>query len=428
MYTMSTLYKKIFFTFLPIMVFGIFSVASASESIGTINTSNYTAQVCEDTLCTETSTSPVNFGNFTTNTSYNVTIRDEYLSGYMWGKSFGWVILNCADTTSGCSGTNGNFKVANDNEGNLSGYAWGETAGWVNFGPFTNTTTSSVSINTRGEFNGYAWSQNFGWIKFDCSTVNYCVSTDWRPRSSRAVNTYGYMPPVKTVVTEFTVIPPFPALPVIPKFPLVPEFTGPVFTEPNFVPNSNVDKNIVIPQFRIPSQSAEFISFLDYLIDETRKSLEPIESMINKIKLFVDKNLAEILNTELGYIVTSIATLSGLVLGTTISVIPAIFLNPLSALERALIRSRFWKILVGPLRRKKENGNIDEEDHDVTHLLGPAHFVPKILATLFKIIFVIGFVVSIVLLYSESSLNNVLVFLAYCVIFILNVTVFREKI
>ncbi len=72
MYTMSTLYKKIFFTFLPIMVFGIFSVASASESIGTINTSNYTAQVCEDTLCTETSTSPVNFGNFTTNTSYNV--------------------------------------------------------------------------------------------------------------------------------------------------------------------------------------------------------------------------------------------------------------------------------------------------------------------------------------------------------------------
>jgi len=147
---------------------------------GTIDAIFHSAQVCENTSCTVTTTSGVNFGYFTTASSSNVTITDTELTGYIWGKSFGWVVLNCVNTISGCSVTNGNFKVSNTS-GQLSGYAWGENSGWINFGPFSNSATSAVSINSSGEFNGYAWMENYGWVKFDCTDSNYCVKTDWRP-------------------------------------------------------------------------------------------------------------------------------------------------------------------------------------------------------------------------------------------------------
>jgi len=182
MYLKILKYSK--YLLLLILISGAFQV-NASAISGTIDSTNYIVQVCEDTSCTETSTSSLNFGNFTTSPSSNVAITDSELTGYIWGESFGWAVLNCSDTSSGCSATNGNFKVANDSEGNLSGYGWGETAGWINFGPFTNSATSSVVIDSSGQFNGYAWAENFGWIKFDCPTANYCVETDWRPQSSR---------------------------------------------------------------------------------------------------------------------------------------------------------------------------------------------------------------------------------------------------
>lgn len=179
-------FKTTFFkyVFLLLLVGGA-SYAHASIIRGAIDSTYYTAQVCEDTSCTVTSTSPVNFGHFTTAATSNVVVLDDELTGFIWGTKFGWVVLNCTNTTSGCSSTNGNFKVANDKNGHLSGYAWGESAGWINFGPFVNNASSRITINAAGQFNGYAWSQNFGWIKFDCSSASACVTTDWRPQNTR---------------------------------------------------------------------------------------------------------------------------------------------------------------------------------------------------------------------------------------------------
>ena len=128
----------------------------------------------------------VNFGKFTTPSAspYNITVSDTELRGYAWGEGIGWLVVNCADTTSGCVPANSSFRVSNDGNGNLSGYAWGENTGWINFGPFSNPGISTVKI-TNGLFGGslgnagYAWTQNYGWMKFDCSNPASCVETDW---------------------------------------------------------------------------------------------------------------------------------------------------------------------------------------------------------------------------------------------------------
>ncbi len=190
-----------FIFFVSLLFFSISHPAFAAINSSGVSSSSHTAQVCENTSCTVTSTSPINFGYFTGlfsgSSSYNLNITDSALTGYIWGTGFGWVVLNCANTTSGCSSTNGNFKVANTSAGLLSGYAWGENTGWINFGPFSGTSPAvqSVIINTAGQFSGtssgcgtpgYAWAQNFGWIKFDCSGSNYTVTaSEWRPSSQR---------------------------------------------------------------------------------------------------------------------------------------------------------------------------------------------------------------------------------------------------
>jgi hypothetical protein len=142
--------------------------------------------------------SQINFGDFTTQSAYNLTVTSSELRGYAWGENLGWIVVNCADTNTGCAspGINGSFKVANDGTGLLSGFAWGEIAGWINFGPFTNTAISRVKINpTTGEFGGslgsagYAWSENFGFIKFDCTDPDACVVTDWRPSATTTSTT-----------------------------------------------------------------------------------------------------------------------------------------------------------------------------------------------------------------------------------------------
>lgn len=161
----------------------------ASTSVGSINPTHHVANVCEDILCSVTLTSPINFGYFTSTPGSNVIITNTELRGFIWGKAFGWVVLNCSNTTSGCTTLNASFKVKNDINGHLSGYAWGENSGWIHFGPFSQSSTTPVTINNSGEFNGYAWSQNYGWIKFDCTNMNYCVRTDWRPNNNN-VNTY----------------------------------------------------------------------------------------------------------------------------------------------------------------------------------------------------------------------------------------------
>ena len=170
-------YKKIFkYLFISILVIGSNGVLAAS---GTIDATYHGALLCANASCS--TYSKINFGKFLNTPNSNVTVSDTALSGFIWGENFGWVVLNCSDTASGCTSANGNFKVANDGKGHLSGYAWGENTGWINFGPFLNSDTNSISINSAGQFGGWAWSQNNGWIKFDCSVANACVVTDWRP-------------------------------------------------------------------------------------------------------------------------------------------------------------------------------------------------------------------------------------------------------
>ena len=111
-------------------------------------------------------------------------VTDSALSGYAFSETLGWISLNCANDSS-CATVD--YKVSNNGNGTLSGYAWGENAGWVKFDP----AGGGVSINSSGEFSGYAYGENICWIVFNCSTtsscatVDYKVSTDWRPRSAR---------------------------------------------------------------------------------------------------------------------------------------------------------------------------------------------------------------------------------------------------
>jgi hypothetical protein len=176
-------YSRIFFVAL-IYVLSFTTLTRASATLGTIDPNNvgHWKALMQNSALTASPT--VNFGKFTTQTAHNITVSNTELRGYAWGEGIGWFVTNCADTTSGCSTTNGNFKIANDGTGALSGYAWGENTGWINFGPFSNPAVSTVKI-TNGLFGGtlgsagYAWSQNYGWIKFDCSVAASCVETDW---------------------------------------------------------------------------------------------------------------------------------------------------------------------------------------------------------------------------------------------------------
>ena len=111
----------------------------------------------------------------------NVVASPDELTGYVWSENSGWISLNCSNTNSCITS---NYKVSNNEYGNLSGYAYSENTGWINFRP---QGTSGVTIDTDGNFIGYAWGENTGWIVFNCSTtnscktVNYKVSTTYNP-------------------------------------------------------------------------------------------------------------------------------------------------------------------------------------------------------------------------------------------------------
>jgi hypothetical protein len=122
----------------------------------------------------------INFGS----SEGDVHITDASMTGYAWGENVGWISLNCSNTSS-CATVD--YKVSNDTHGSLSGYAWGENVGWINFSP----TYGGVSVSSAaGDFSGYAWGENTGWIVFNCSdtsscgSVNYKVTTDYRPTSA----------------------------------------------------------------------------------------------------------------------------------------------------------------------------------------------------------------------------------------------------
>lgn len=124
-------------------------------------------------------------GGATVSGNIPVVVGDSELTGFAFSENYGWINLNCANTTTafplGICGTS-DFKVSNT-DGVLSGYAWGENLGWINFGPpAPGRTYPYVIINTgvSSELVGYAWSENLGWILFDCTeSHDSCTTTDW---------------------------------------------------------------------------------------------------------------------------------------------------------------------------------------------------------------------------------------------------------
>ena len=160
--------------FVGVLLIGVghVSLARASSSDGTIDATNRYAW-------TE-NVGWIDLGS----SDGNVHVTDDGLTGYAWSELAGWISLDCSNT--GSCGTV-DFGVDNDAEGTLTGYAWSENAGWIDFDP----AGGGVSIDSDGDFAGYAWGENIGWIVFNCATtstcgtVDYKVSTDWRPLSVR---------------------------------------------------------------------------------------------------------------------------------------------------------------------------------------------------------------------------------------------------
>ena len=164
--------KYLILTVVLVTVIPVFTYASST--LGTIDSTNRYAW-------TENA-GWLDFGG-----SYgNVTITDTVLTGYAFGENIGWVSLNCSNDSS-CATVD--YKVSNDGSGILSGYAYGENVGWIKFDP----SNGGVSINSSGEFSGQAYGENIGWLIFNCSTtsscatVDYKVSTDYRPSNSRPI-------------------------------------------------------------------------------------------------------------------------------------------------------------------------------------------------------------------------------------------------
>jgi hypothetical protein len=117
-----------------------------------------------------------------------VKVTDTVLSGYAWSPEYGWISLNCSNENS-CATVD--YKVSNNGEGVLSGYSWSESAGWIDWKPANGGATGGVTIDSSGIFHGRAWGDQIGWVTFNCladnscATVDYKVSTDWRPRTAR---------------------------------------------------------------------------------------------------------------------------------------------------------------------------------------------------------------------------------------------------
>ena len=178
--------KKLFLILVRLLSLG---ALSASQEVGVIGASSYTARLTSKHLFSSASTT-LDAIYFNIPAPYNVTVTDTELTGYLWGPLVGYVNLNC-NNTGGCATSN--FKVQNVS-GQLSGYAFGENAGWISFScanaEINNCSSNgyaSTSINADGEFVGYAFAQNFGWIHFDCNSSASCVKTDWRKLSNRTI-------------------------------------------------------------------------------------------------------------------------------------------------------------------------------------------------------------------------------------------------
>lgn len=153
---MFKLIRLFIFLFLCFCFLGIFNLALASGTTGSIDNSHRYAW--------SENLGWIDFGS----SQGNVQVTDSELTGYAWLENGGWLNLNPSQG-----------GVSNTVNGELSGYAWGENIGWVNFNP----TNGGVTIDSNGYFSGYAWGENTGWIIFNCSDENTCASVDYKVKT-----------------------------------------------------------------------------------------------------------------------------------------------------------------------------------------------------------------------------------------------------
>jgi hypothetical protein len=352
------------------------SVAFATTgTIDPLNEGKYKARFYDNTGFSDSGI--INFGKFTTQSAYNVTVSDDYLRGFAWSERAGWIVLNCADTASGCSLTNGNFKVSND-RGTLSGYAWGENTGWINFGPFTNQSISQVAINSSGEFSGtlgsvgYAWSQNLGWIVFDCASSSSCVKSDWKaasttggggnppppppPQDPCVLNPSSCTPPPNdpcTVNPASCTPPPQDPCSLNPSSCLPPPPPDPCTTNPGSC-NPPIDPcaggSCTPPPIgpNNPPPGGGPIRGPQVIPGVTEGIKNIVRPITNPVNVIIDS-----LQTKTMVETTKVASTIGVTASVAVSLLAFLLANPLSIWELGLIIARLWSLLLVALGLKK---------------------------------------------------------------------------
>ena len=347
--------KKTFFIILFLSAI-IGTAVYANSTIGVIDPGNYgyyKAALLSDPGF-GASDLTINFGKFTDPAvaQYNIIVTSTELHGFAWGGSVGWIVTNCANTTSGCSSTNGNFKVAVSDTGVLSGYAWGQNTGWINFGPFTNPAISQIKIGTDGKFGGtlgnagYAWGQNIGWIVFDCTNPNTCVQTDFSYVKQSPNPGHPITPPVTPPVVP-PVTPPITP-PVTP--PVVPPVTPPV--TPTVTPVAPGSQPVNPPTGGIPSNPSGG-GFVIQVPDVIQTIATNISTATRKaVDVSTEATQIAFTSPEGKTIATAVTT-TGAAVTTGVSLVSVFALNPLSAAEAFLIPFRLWSLLLGALGIRK---------------------------------------------------------------------------
>jgi hypothetical protein len=425
--------KNKFLIIIAVFLLSVIAV-KASTTNGSIDSSYYTAQVCEDVTCAVSSTSPVNFGKFTTLSNYNVAITDNALTGYMWGKKFGWVALNCADA-GGCSSANGNFKVVPSSAGVLSGYAYGESAGWVNFGPFSNSSTAQVTINSAGQFNGYAWSQNYGWIKFDCTVSGYCVKTDWAASQYRSAPPFISSLPVvnNTKPVVGTILPDEPTEPQ-PKAPqpkTPPRITKITTSPTDFTSSNTGDGNTSEPSYNNDSAREGIVQeFFNKVYTKIEEILPNRQNNSNtEIETGTETESGNASPFQKPEAVKLVKTTSriGFVAGVIVSIAFGMF-NPLTITGMSVISTgsqisaflygfvAFILSAFGVKRRKKE---VFDQNGFITKPVNTKRDI--LIARVLTVLFVIGFIFTVIAVSITPSIYNKIMLGLYIVLFINNI-------
>lgn len=108
-----------------------------------------------------------------------VVVTPDYLSGFAWSPSVGWINFGDGSPDNGTAYSNASgsdFGVNNDGSGNLSGFAWGENIGWIAFDT-SSVGGSLVTIDAAsGRFRGYAWSEGIGWLSFETVPMSFVAT------------------------------------------------------------------------------------------------------------------------------------------------------------------------------------------------------------------------------------------------------------